>query len=130
MKTNNTQIKEQDQLQILLKEINSLLHDKVKDGNREILSQKESINQLKKTHIMKNDLFEDTNQHVRTKLVVIKGYADMLQSQKFGALTPIQQEKITKIQESADELTELFLKILQKLKNVKKETRDVEISQD
>jgi len=130
LKTNNTQIKEQDQLQILLKEINSLLHDKVKDGNREILSQKESINQLKKTHIMKNDLFEDTNQHVRTKLVVIKGYADMLQSQKFGALTPIQQEKITKIQESADELTELFLKILQKLKNVKKETRDVEISQD
>jgi K+-sensing histidine kinase KdpD len=125
LKEDSNQIKEQDQLQVLFEEVNSLLHEKVKHGKQEIIFQKDIMNRLKKTHIKKDDLFEDINQDVRTNLVVIKAYADMLKSQKFGDLTTTQQEKITKIQESADELTESFLKILEKLKNVKEETPNV-----
>ncbi len=130
MKIDNNQIKEQDQLQVLFEEINLLLNEKIKHEKQKTLFQKETMNRLKKTHIKKDDLFEDINQDVRTKLVVIKAYADMLKSQKFGDLTTTQQEKITKIQESADELTELFLKILERLKNIKEETPNLKSLHD
>lgn len=127
MKIDNNQIKEQDQLQVLFEEINLLLNEKIKHEKQKTLFQKETMDRLKKTHIKKDDLFEDINQDVRTKLVVIKAYADMLNSQKFGDLTTTQQEKITKIQESADDLTELFLKILERLKNIKEETPELKV---
>jgi len=127
LKIDNNQIKEQDQLQVLFEEINLLLNEKIKHEKQKTLFQKETMDRLKKTHIKKDDLFEDINQDVRTKLVVIKAYADMLNSQKFGDLTTTQQEKITKIQESADDLTELFLKILERLKNIKEETPELKV---
>ena len=85
------------------------------------------MNRLEETHKRKDELFEDINQDVRTNLVVIKSYSDLLNSQKFGELTKTQQEKIRAVKESADRLSELFLKILEKMKKVKEETPDNEV---
>ena len=144
MNISNSQIKENEQLQVLMKKINSMLKEELKQEkikNKEVpkkikdvkellqeaLFQKEIMNRLEETHKRKDELFEDINQDVRTNLVVIKSYSDLLHSQKFGELTKTQQEKIRAVKESADRLSELFLKILEKMKKVKEETPDNEV---
>lgn len=78
-----------------------------------------TLEEVEKIESKKDSLFDRINQDVRTPMVVIKGYTDLLIAQKYGDLTSIQKEKLLLIQNSINDLNESFEKILTILKNLR-----------
>ena len=78
-----------------------------------------TLEEVEKIESKKDSLFDRINQDVRTPMVVIKGYTDLLIAQKYGDLTPIQKEKLLLIQNSINDLNESFEKILTILENLR-----------
>ena len=65
----------------------------------------EDINSLYEKLNKKNSyLLSSLNQEIRTPLVLIKSYTDMLLDDQFGAITQIQRDKLVLMSKSIDSL--------------------------
>jgi len=62
------------------------------------------------------EVFDSISHELRTPIVTIKAYADMLLSGKFGEPTTVQKEKLLRVQESTEELMYVVMQMLKKLK--------------
>ena len=77
----------------------------------------EEMNQyLSENENISNEVFDSMRHELRTPMVTIKGYSDMLIEGKFGKLTPEQQEKLEKIKVNTNLLMDAVFKMLEKSK--------------
>ena len=74
---------------------------------------------LTENEIISNEIFDSLSHELRSPMVTIKGYSDMLISGKFGNLTSEQQEKLERIKTNTDLLIDTIFKMLEKTKNRK-----------
>lgn len=95
-KMNSHKIKEIEQEKELLEELNSL-YEKVNKKNSELLS--------------------SINQDIRTPLVLIKSYTDMLLGGYFGTITQIQRDKLILMNKNIDSLIKSVLEMNEKRQN-------------
>ena len=76
----------------------------------EYLTENESIS---------NEILDSLSHELRTPIVTIKAYSDMLIAGKFGNTTREQQEKLERIKTNTDLLIDAIFKMLKKTKNRK-----------
>lgn len=87
---NSHKIKEIEQEKEFLEELNNL-YEKLNEKNSHLLS--------------------SLNQEIRTPLVLIKSYTDMLLDGQFGAITQIQRDKLVLMSKSIDSLIQSVLDV-------------------
>ena len=73
---------------------------------------KEKEEEAKKTEIAKSQFIAMITHELKTPLVPIQGYSDMLLSEHFGKLTDTQRERITMIKSSSEVLLSLIMDLL------------------
>lgn len=86
----NHKIKEMEQEKELLEDMNSI-YEKLNKKNLDLLS--------------------SLNHEIRTPLVLIKSYTDMLLEGKFGAITQIQRDKLVLVSKNVDSLIKTVLDV-------------------
>jgi len=74
----------------------------------------ELLRHLVKEKIITDEILSSLSHELRTPIVSIKGYTDMLLKYKFGKLLPEQKQKLEIIKDSTDELIHAILDILDK----------------
>lgn len=90
IKMDNHKIKEIEQEKELLEDMNSI-YEKLNKKNLDLLS--------------------SLNHEIRTPLVLIKSYTDMLLEGKFGAITQIQRDKLVLVSKNVDSLIKTVLDV-------------------
>lgn len=87
--------------------------------NKLIDSLKDKINQLEASNMMlkkvdkiKSDFISVASHELKTPIVPITGYLDLLQKEKFGPLTDKQKDIVGKVGESADRLSNIINRII------------------
>ncbi len=82
---------------------------------KEIEQEKEFLEELnslyEKLNIKNSNLLSSLNQEIRTPLVLIKSYTDMLLDGQFGAITQIQRDKLVLMSKSIDSLIQSVLDV-------------------
>lgn len=82
---------------------------------KEIEQEKEFLEELnnlyEKLNEKNSNLLSSLNQEIRTPLVLIKSYTDMLLDGQFGAVTPIQRDKLVLMSKSIDSLIQSVLDV-------------------
>lgn len=76
----------------------------------------ELYKRLEKHETKSQEIFDTLSHELRTPIVTIKAYADMLLSGKFGEPTPVQKEKLLRVQENTEALMEVVMQMLKKIK--------------
>ena len=77
----------------------------------------ERINEIIETKDEKNnEIFANMSHDLRTPVVTIKAYTDMLLEGKFGELSSVQKEKLTSIKKNTDALVTVILDLLVSIK--------------
>ena len=71
---------------------------------------------LEKQQVKNQEIYHTLSHELRTPIVTIKAYADMLLSGKFGEPTPVQKEKLLLVQANTDALMDVVMQMLKKLK--------------
>ncbi len=82
---------------------------KVQQRTRELAEANAQLIRLNKA---KSDFVSAVSHELRTPLAAIKGYAALLTSGQFGALTTPQQERVAKVEKHSDLLTQLINNLL------------------
>lgn len=114
--------KELGQERIILWELNKYLEEKIQ---KELPHEKKELEQeriilwelnryLTENESVSNKIFDSLSHELRTPIVTIKAYSDMLIKGKFGNLTPEQQEKLERIKVNIDLLIVAIFKMLEK----------------
>ena len=85
------------------------LEMKVQQRTRELA---EANAELIRLNQAKSDFVSAVSHELRTPLAAIKGYAALLTSGQFGALTSPQQERVAKVEKHSDLLTQLITNLL------------------
>ena len=62
------------------------------------------------------DIIDILNQNIRTPLVTIKVYTDMLLDDKFGSINEIQREKLIRMKENIESLIDVVFETMAKNK--------------
>jgi len=82
---------------------------------KEIEQEKEFLEELnslyEKLNIKNSNLLSSLNQEIRTPLVLIKSYTDMLLDGQFGTITQIQRDKLILMSKSIDSLIQSVLDV-------------------
>ena len=82
---------------------------------KEIEQEKEFLEDLnhlyEKLNEKNSNLLSSLNQEIRTPLVLIKSYTDMLLDSQFGAITQIQRDKLVLMSNSIDSLIQSVLDV-------------------
>ena len=82
---------------------------------KEIEQEKEFLEELnslyEKLNEKNSNLLSSLNQEIRTPLVLIKSYTDMLLDSQFGAITQIQRDKLVLMSKSIDSLIQSVLDV-------------------
>jgi signal transduction histidine kinase len=82
---------------------------------KEIEQEKEFLEDLnhlyEKLNEKNSNLLSSLNQEIRTPLVLIKSYTDMLLDGQFGAITQIQRDKLVLMSKSIDSLIQSVLDV-------------------
>ena len=76
----------------------------------------ELYKQLERHEAKSQEVIDSLSHEIRTPIVTIKAYADMLLSGKFGEPTVVQKEKLVMVQANTDALMEVVMQMLKKLK--------------
>ena len=87
-----------------------------KEMEQERLFLKEMNVHLENNETISKDIFERFSHELRTPIVTIKAYADMILDGKYGELTPLQKEKLTIVEENTVLLIDTIMKMLEKIK--------------
>jgi len=77
------------------------------------------IKYLDRNNIISQEIFNTLSHELRTPIVTIKAYTDMLENGYFGGLNPKQLEKILLIKESTDFLIKKILEMLEAKEKLK-----------
>ncbi len=88
----------------------------LKEMEQERLFLEEINDHLEKNETISKDIFERFSHELRTPIVTIKAYADMILDGKYGELTPLQKEKLTLVEENTVLLIDTIMKMLEKIK--------------
>ena len=82
---------------------------------KEIEQEKEFLEDLnhlyEKLNEKNSNLLSSLNQEIRTPLVLIKSYTDMLLDDQFGTITQIQRDKLILMSKSIDSLIQAVLDV-------------------
>ena len=92
------------------------LQHELKEMEQERLFLEEINDHLEKNETISKDIFERFSHELRTPIVTIKAYADMILDGKYGELTPLQKEKLTLVEENTVLLIDTIMKMLEKIK--------------
>jgi len=74
---------------------------------------------LEKKENISDEIFDSFSHELRTPIVTIKSYIDMLLREKFGKLTPEQKIKLIHVSDNTDLLIDVIMKMLEKIKERK-----------
>jgi len=80
---------------------------------------KDVINYLEGKEIISQEVFNSLSHELRTPVVTIKAYIDMLLESHFGELRPEQKEKLERVKENTDFLINVISEMLEKSKKLK-----------
>lgn len=86
----------------------------IKELKQEKLIYEEIINYLEENEVISKDIFDSFSHELRTPIVSIKAYTDMLLHGYFGELSTIQKEKLERVKESTGLLTMVIFQLLEK----------------
>jgi len=77
----------------------------------------EKINEhLEKNESISKEVFDSFSHELRTPIVTIKTYTDMILDGTFGDLTPEQKEKLLRVKQNTELLIDVIMKMLDKIK--------------
>ena len=93
-------------------------HDKKEMELEKTMLQEINVH-LENNETISKDIFERFSHELRTPIVTIKAYADMILDGKYGELTPPQKEKLTIVEENTVLLIDTIMKMLEKIKERK-----------
>jgi len=79
----------------------------------------EIIKYLDRNNTVSQEIFNTLSHELRTPIVTIKAYTEMLENGHFGGLNPKQLEKILLIKESTDLLIKKILEMLEAKEKLK-----------
>jgi len=71
---------------------------------------------LSDSESISDEIFDSISHELRTPVVTIKSYTDMLLNDKFGKLTQEQHEKLKRVKTNTDLLIDVIFKMLEKSK--------------
>jgi len=71
---------------------------------------------LEKNEKISKDIFDRFSHELRTPIVTIKSYTDMILNGAYGDLTPVQKEKLSRVKENTESLIDTIMKMLEKIK--------------
>lgn len=91
----------------------------IKELKQERFFGEEITNYLEENNIISQEVFDSLSHELRTPIVAIKAYVDMLLKGYFSELRPEQKEKIEIIKENTDILIKVISEILEKSKKLK-----------
>ena len=89
-------------------------HHSINELNQEKIILKEINKYLDKNETISKEIFDSLSHKLRTPIVTIKSYIDMLLNDQFGELTEQQKEKLERIKENTDLLIKFIFQILEK----------------
>jgi len=93
-------------------------HDKKEMELEKTMLQEINVH-LENNETISKDIFERFSHELRTPIVTIKAYADMILDGKYGELTPLQKEKLMIVEENTVLLIDTIMKMLEKIKERK-----------
>ena len=88
----------------------------IRELRQEELLSKDIIKYLEGKDVVSKEIFDSLSHELRTPVVTIKAYIDMLLEDHFGELKPEQKEKLVQVKESTDFLINVIFKMLEKSK--------------
>ena len=91
----------------------------VKELEQEKYFSEELIKYLDANNTISKEIFNTLSHELRTPIVTIKAYTDMLENGHFGELNPKQLEKILLIKENTDILIKKILEMLEAKEKLK-----------
>ena len=94
------------------------IHD-LKEIEQEKFLLKELNTYLEKNDIINKEIFDSFSHELRTPIVAIKGYIDMILKEKFGKVPSEQRIKLIRVSENTDLLIDVIMKMLDKIKERK-----------
>lgn len=86
----------------------------IKELKQEKLIYEEIINYLEENEVISKDIFDSFSHELRTPIVSIKAYTDMLLQGHFGELSAVQKEKLERVKESTGLLIMAIFQLLEK----------------
>ena len=89
-------------------------HHSINELNQEKIILQEINKYLDKNETINKEIFDSLSHELRTPIVTIKSYIDMLLNDQFGELTEQQKEKLERIKENTDLLIKFIFQILEK----------------
>ena len=90
------------------------IHYSINELNQEKIILKEVNKYLDENETISKEIFDLISHELRTPIVTIKSYIDMLLNDQFGELTEQQKEKLERIKENTDLLIKFIFQILEK----------------
>ena len=88
----------------------------IKELEQEQLLSSDIIKYLQGKELISQEIFDSLSHELRTPVVTIKAYIDMLLKGYYGELRPKQKEKIGQVKENTDFLINVISKMLEKSK--------------
>ncbi len=86
----------------------------IKELRQEEILSKDIIKYLERKEVISQEIFDSLSHELRTPVVTIKAYIDMLLEGHYGELKPKQKEKLVQIKENTDFLINVIFKMLEK----------------
>ena len=94
------------------------IHD-LKEIEQEKFLLKEINTYLEKNDIIDKEIFDSFSHELRTPIVTIKTYIDMILKGKFGKVPSEQKIKLIRVSENTDLLIDVIMQMLKKIKERK-----------
>ncbi len=88
----------------------------IKELEQEQFLSSDIVKYLEGKKIISQEIFDSLSHELRTPVVTIKAYIDMLLKGHYGELRPKQKEKLGQVKENTDFLINTISKILEKSK--------------
>lgn len=92
------------------------IHHAINELEQEKMILKEVNKYLDENETISKEIFDSLSHELRTPVVTIKGYIDMLLKDQFGKLTEQQKEKLERIKGNIDLLIKVIFQMLEKNK--------------
>jgi len=88
----------------------------IRELRQEELLSKDIVKYLEGKDVISQEILGSLSHELRTPVVTIKAYIDMLLQDHHGELKPKQKEKLGQVKENTDILINAILKMLEKIK--------------
>ena len=89
----------------------------IRELRQEQLLSSDIVKYLEGKEVISQEIFDSLSHELRTPVVTIKAYIDMLLEDHYGELKPKQKEKLGQIKENTDFLINVIFKMLKKSKS-------------